>query len=87
MSVSDRAPSGTPETRDKIEGVLAAIRPAVRADGGDIELVEFDQDSGLVQVRMVGACHACPMSMATLRAGIEQRLRMVVPEVRSVEAV
>jgi Fe-S cluster biogenesis protein NfuA len=46
-----------------------------------------DEDSGRVDVRMVGACYACPMSMATLRAGIEQRLKMVLPEVRSVEAV
>ena len=75
------------ETREKIEDVLESIRPAVRADGGDIEFVEYDGESGRVQVRMVGACHACPMSMATLRAGIEQRLRMVAPEVRSVEAV
>lgn len=78
--------SGT-EPRGKIEDVLASIRPAVRVDGGDIELVDFDEESGLVQVRMVGACYACPMAMATLRAGIEQRLRMVIPEVRSVEAI
>lgn len=84
--MSETATSG-PGAREKIEDVLASIRPAVRADGGDIQLVEFDQESGLVQVRMVGACYACPMSMATLRAGIEQRLRMVVPEVRSVEAI
>lgn len=84
--MSETATSG-PGAREKIEDVLASIRPAVRADGGDIQLVTFDQESGLVQVRMVGACYACPMSMATLRAGIEQRLRMVVPEVRSVEAI
>ncbi len=73
--------------REKIEDVLAGIRPAVRSDGGDIELVAFDEEEGLVRLRMVGACHACPMSMMTLRAGIEQRLRMQVPEVRAVEAV
>lgn len=78
---------GTPSARERIEDVLAAIRPAVRSDGGDIELVAFDEGEGLVQLRMVGACHACPMSMMTLRAGIEQRLRMQVPEVRTVEAI
>jgi Fe-S cluster biogenesis protein NfuA len=78
---------GVATPRERIEDVLAGIRPAVRSDGGDIELVAFDEDQGLVQLRMVGACHACPMSMMTLRAGIEQRLRMQVPEVRSVEAV
>lgn len=85
--MGDTATSSGSEVRGKIEDVLASIRPAVRADGGDIELVGFDEESGLVQLRMVGACYACPMSMATLRAGVEQRLRMVIPEVRSVEAV
>ncbi len=72
---------------DRIEEVLASIRPAIRADGGDIELVDFDVDSGVVRIRMVGACYACPMSSLTLKAGIEQRLRMLIPEVRSVESV
>ncbi len=72
---------------DRIEEVLDSIRPAIRADGGDIELVGFDETDGVVRIRMVGACYACPMSMLTLKAGIEQRLRMLVPEVRSVESV
>lgn len=71
----------------RIEDVLDQIRPAIRADGGDVELVSFDEAAGRVEVRMVGACYACPMSMATLRAGIEQRLRLSVPAVRSVAAV
>lgn len=86
MTESATSSPGT-ETRDRIEDVLATIRPAIRADGGDVELVGFDLDEGLVRLRMVGACHACPMSMMTLKAGIEQRLRMQVPEVRSVEAI
>lgn len=73
--------------REQIEEVLATVRPAIRADGGDVQLVDFDQDEGRVELRMVGACHACPMAMMTLKAGIEQRLRMQVPEVRSVEAI
>ena len=72
---------------DRILEVLSSIRPAIRADGGDIELVEFDRETGRVDIRMVGACYACPMSMMTLRAGIEQRLRMIVPEVQTVESV
>lgn len=79
----ERAPSA----RTQIEEVLSTIRPAVRADGGDIELVGYDRESGIVRVRMVGACHACPMSMMTLKAGLEQQLRMQVPEVEAVEAV
>lgn len=76
-----------PPVEDRIEEVLASIRPAIRVDGGDIELVEYDEGSGCVRIRMVGACHACPMSMLTLKAGIEQRLRMIVPEVKMVESV
>lgn len=72
---------------DRILEVLDSIRPAIRADGGDIEFVDYDEVAGEVRIRMVGACHACPMSMLTLKAGIEQRLRMIVPEVRSVETV
>ena len=72
---------------DRILEVLSSIRPAIRADGGDIELVDFDRETGRVDIRMVGACYACPMSMMTLKAGIEQRLRMIVPEVRTVESV
>ena len=87
LRMSDTATSNATEVREKIEDVLASIRPAVRADGGDIEFVDYHEVSGLVQVRMLGACYACPMSIATLRAGIEQRLRLVAPEVRAVEAV
>lgn len=85
--MSDAAASQGASAEQQIEDVLATIRPAVRQDGGDIELVGFDRDEGRVRVRMVGACHACPMSMVTLKAGLEQRLRMQVPEVRTVEAV
>ena len=71
----------------RILEVLSSIRPAIRADGGDIELVDYDEKTGRVDIRMVGACYACPMSMLTLKAGIEQRLRMIVPEVQTVESV
>ena len=77
----------TMSAREKIEDVLASVRPAIRSDGGDVEFVDYDEEEGLVKVRMVGACYACPMSMLTLKAGIEQRLRMQVPGVRSVEAI
>ncbi|MCY4399967.1 MAG: NifU family protein [Gemmatimonadetes bacterium] len=73
-------------TRDRIETVLASIRPAIRSDGGDVELVGWDEDQGRVIVRLMGACEACPISMLTLKEGIEQRLRASVPEVLTVEA-
>ena len=74
-------------TLDQIEKILDDIRPAVRADGGDIQLVSFEPEHGLVEVRLVGACYDCPMSTATLRAGIEHQLRHALPVVHSVEAV
>ena len=73
-------------TRDRIETVLASIRPAIRSDGGDVELVGWDEDQGRVIVRLMGACESCPISMLTLKEGIEQRLRASVPEVLTVEA-
>jgi Fe-S cluster biogenesis protein NfuA len=87
-SMSDTNSATRPDTIEaRILEVLSSIRPAIRADGGDIELVQFDEQTGRVDIRMVGACYACPMSMLTLKAGIEQRLRMIVPEVQTVESV
>ncbi|HEX9109331.1 MAG TPA: NifU family protein [Longimicrobiales bacterium] len=73
--------------REKIEEVLEGIRPALHADGGDVELVDFDESEGLVQLRLMGACGSCPISMMTLRHGIERRLVSNVPEVKSVQAL
>ena len=72
---------------DKIEAVIEEIRPAVRADGGDVELVSFDPEEGRVQLRLVGACAGCPSSLLTLKGGIEHRLRSQLPEVKSVVAI
>jgi Fe-S cluster biogenesis protein NfuA len=74
-------------TLDKIEEVIEEIRPAVRADGGDVELVSFDPDEGRVELRLVGACHSCPYSLLTLKGGIEHRLKSRLPEVKSVVAI
>ncbi len=71
--------------RDRVEKVINRIRPAVQMDGGDIELVEIV--GGVVRLRLVGACHGCPSSMMTLKAGIERAIQSEVPEVTSVEAV
>jgi Fe-S cluster biogenesis protein NfuA len=75
------------EAREKIEEVLDAIRPALRSDGGDVELIDYDEDEGIVQLRLMGACGSCPVSMMTLRQGIERRLMMAVPQVRGVHAL
>ena len=72
--------------REQVEQALASIRPAIQMDGGDIELVDVDEN-GVVRVRLVGACVGCPMSIMTLKAGIERILRERVPGVTEVEAV
>jgi Fe-S cluster biogenesis protein NfuA len=71
---------------EKIEQALETIRPYLRADGGDVELVSVS-DEGIVEVRLTGACVDCPMSQMTLRAGVERALMREVPGIRRVEAV
>ncbi len=71
---------------ERVAAVLDLIRPAVQADGGDIEFVDVT-DEGVVQIRMHGACVGCPSSDMTLRIGIERTLRERVPEVIRVDAV
>ena len=80
-SATQPPPSGA--MRDKVQGVINLIRPAVQADGGDIELVDVDAQ-GVVQIRFHGACHGCPSSTMTLQMGIERNLREKVPEVTQV---
>ena len=70
----------------QIDEVLEQIRPALHTDGGDVELVEFDEE-GFVHLNMLGACGGCPMSTATLVLGIEAELRRQVPEVEGVITV
>lgn len=71
----------------KIETVLAQIRPTLRTDGGGIELVKFDQQTGAVHVKFHGACVGCPMSQITLNMGIESALKDTIPEVKEVISV
>ncbi len=72
--------------REKVEAVLESIRPALRFDGGDVELVDIGED-GTVYVRLMGACHGCAMSLVTLKGGIEMKLKEEIPEVKEVIAV
>jgi Fe-S cluster biogenesis protein NfuA len=72
---------------EKIEDTLDVIRPALDEDGGDVELLGFDDADGIVHLRLVGACSACPISTMTVKQGIERRLKAAVPEVREVQAV
>lgn len=72
--------------RDKIEAALDEVRPALQADGGDVELVDVTPE-GVVRVRLKGHCAGCPMAQMTIKGGIEKRLKATVPGVKSVEAV
>jgi len=73
--------------RDRVEKALAMIRPALQNDGGDVELVDVDEATGVVKLKLVGACGSCPMSQMTLRMGVERILKEQVPEVVEVQAV
>ena len=73
------------DTIKKVEDALETIRPALQADGGDIELVGVDE--GIVTVRLMGACSGCPMAQMTLKQGVEARIRQLVPEIERVESV
>jgi len=72
--------------KEKVEKVLAKIRPSLQADGGDVELVDVTED-GTVKVRLKGACSGCPMSTMTLQQGIAKALKQEIPEVKKIESV
>lgn len=72
--------------KEKVEAVLNRIRPALQADGGDVELIDVTSD-GVVKIRLTGACRGCPLSEMTLKVGIEKTLKQEVPEVKAVVAL
>ncbi len=76
----------TTDLRGRVQAALDQVRPALQADGGDVELIDV-KDDGLVLVKLQGACHGCPMAAMTLQMGIERVLKSQVPEVTGVESV
>lgn len=72
--------------KEQVQEALNLIRPALQADGGDVELVDVSDD-GIVSVRLQGACGSCPMSTMTLKMGIEKTLKDRVPGVKEVVQV
>jgi Fe-S cluster biogenesis protein NfuA len=72
--------------RERVEKVLEKVRPMLQADGGDVELVDVDQQ-GVVSVKLKGACGSCPMAMMTLSRGVERMLKEEIAEVTRVVAV
>ena len=81
----ERKGGGENRMRENVEKALEKIRPALQADGGNVELV--DVVDGVVKVRLTGACGGCPMSQMTLKMGVEKVIKQYVPEVKGVEAV
>jgi len=72
--------------KEKVEEALNKVRPSLQADGGDVQLVDVNEN-GVVKVRLQGACAGCPMSQMTLKMGIEKILKQNVPEIERVESV
>ena len=75
-----------PELYKKVEGAINSLRPFFEADQGDIQLVGIDKDL-IVKVQLLGACKTCTINNFTLKAGIEDAVRKIAPEITSVEAV
>jgi Fe-S cluster biogenesis protein NfuA len=69
--------------RDRVSRALERVRPYLQSDGGDIDLIDVTDDM-TVKVKLTGACHGCPYSMQTLKAGVEQAIMKEVPEIRRV---
>ena len=72
--------------KEKVESILSSIRPYLQADEGDIELINITE-SGIVEVKLLGTCKDCPLSLMTLRAGVERTLMKEIPEIKRVEAI
>ncbi len=71
--------------KEQIIALLQKVRPALQADGGDVEFVNFDEKTGVVTVKLKGACGSCPMATMTLKNGIERYLKEALPQITSVE--
>lgn len=71
---------------EKIESAIDSIRPYLKADGGDIKVLEVTEDQ-VVKVELLGSCGDCPMSSMTLKAGVEDAIKKAMPEIKRVEAV
>ena len=72
--------------KERVEAAINKVRPALQADGGNVELVDVTAD-GVVKVKLTGACGSCPMSQMTLKMGIERVIKQEVPEVKEVVAL
>jgi Fe-S cluster biogenesis protein NfuA len=72
---------------DKLEAILEKIRPGLQADGGDMKLVNYDKEKGIVELELQGACKGCPLSQVTLQDVVSREIKNELPEVKEVRAV
>jgi Fe-S cluster biogenesis protein NfuA len=86
-SEANKVQEGDNRLKEKVQASLAKIRPNLQTDGGDVELVDVNDKSGVVKIKLMGHCAGCPMSQMTLKNGIERILKQEVPEVKTVLAV
>jgi Fe-S cluster biogenesis protein NfuA len=71
---------------ERVELALNTIRPYLKTDGGDVKIIDITE-AGILEIEMLGACGDCPMSKMTLKAGIEQAVLKLVPEIKAVKAI
>lgn len=74
------------DLRDRIEVALNSIRPYLEADGGNVRVLEFTSEQ-VLKLEFVGACGTCPMSTMTFKAGVEEAIKRMVPEIKKIEVV
>lgn len=74
------------ELKERVDAALESLRPHLKVDGGDIEVIEVTEDM-TVKVKWLGNCEFCSMSAMTMKAGVEQTLKSKIPEIQSIEAV
>ena len=86
MTNGDNA-AAQPSVTERVEKVLTKIRPYIQSDGGDISLVSVSEATGIVEVKLHGACGSCPSSTATLKGGVERMVRAEIPEIKQVVAI
>ncbi len=75
------------EIEQSIKEALSEARPILQKDGGDLEFIRFEEETGVAEISLLGACKTCPLAIMTLRAGIERLVLEKVPEVRRIENV
>jgi Fe-S cluster biogenesis protein NfuA len=75
------------KTSEEIKKALDNIRPMLQADGGDVQFVSWEPESGRVEVQLMGMCVGCPMAQVTLKQGIEAEIKKAIPEVKEVVGV